>query len=82
MSMQSDNAGKAALSICEALLLALGDRGVLSAREIAGLLDDAAASHESASETETAAHRDVAVLIRGMIPAEPRGGGGQDAGGA
>lgn len=78
MSMQSDRAGRAALSICEALLLALGDRGVLSAREITGLLDDAAARHENetGSEVEMAAHHDVAALIRAIIASEAPAGRG------
>lgn len=78
MSMQSDRAGRAALSICEAVLLALGDRGVLSAREITGLLDDAAAPHENetGSEVEMAAHHNVAALIRAIIASAPPPGRG------
>ena len=45
MSNPNEIAGNAALSICEALLLALNDRKVLPEKEIIGLLQDAAA-HE------------------------------------
>jgi hypothetical protein len=42
MSTASEHAGQAALSICEALLLAMNDRGVLPEHEIVGVLRDAA----------------------------------------
>ena len=48
MSDLQDPAGMAALSICEALLLALQDRNLLPEREIVGILRDAAAAHENA----------------------------------
>jgi hypothetical protein len=58
MSTANDHAGLAALSICEALLLAMNDRGLLPENEIVGVLQDAAASHANAVgtalETETA----------------------------
>lgn len=38
MSTASEHAGQAALSICEALLLALNDRGLLPEQEIVGVL--------------------------------------------
>ena len=52
MTEEKDYAGMAALSICEALLLALKDREVLPESEIIGILRDAAATHENAAETE------------------------------
>lgn len=52
MSEQQDPAGMAALSICEALLLALQDRDLLPKREIVGILRDAAATHENRPEFE------------------------------
>ena len=69
MSTASDHAGLAALSICEALLLAMYDRGVLPDHEIVGILRDAAATHENAggTELETARHRAVADLINAII---------------
>lgn len=69
MSDQHDPSGMAALSICEALLLALRDRDLLPEREIMGLLCDAAAAHENAqgSESERHIHRAAATLIHQII---------------
>lgn len=61
--------GIAALSICEALLLALNDRNILPEREIMGILRDAASAHENASNEEGNAGRHLAVaeLIHKII---------------
>ena len=69
MSEQNDYAGIAALSICEALLLALNDHKLLPESEIMGVLRDAAAAHENAvtPESEREMHRAVAHLINQMI---------------
>lgn len=68
MTVPNDTAGIAALSICESLLLALSDRNILPEREIAGILKDAAATHEFASGHENAEmHAAVAALINGII---------------
>jgi hypothetical protein len=69
MSTASEHAGEAALSICEALLLALKDRALLPEHEILGVLRDAAATHENAvgTDLETERHRAVADLINAMI---------------
>jgi hypothetical protein len=69
MSIRTDHAGLAALSICEALLLALKDQRLLPDREIDGVLRDAAATHENAvgSEAEMETHRAVAGLINRII---------------
>ena len=69
MSTTSVHAGQAALAICEALLLAMNDRGLLPEHEILGVLRDAAASHENATgtEVEMQAHRAVAELINTII---------------
>jgi len=69
MSMASEHAGLAALSICEALLLAMNDHGVLPEHEIMGVLRDAAATHENAvgTEHEMQRHRAVADLINAII---------------
>ncbi len=48
MPNQTDLSGMAALSICEALLLAMNDHKILPEREIVGVLRDAAATHENA----------------------------------
>lgn len=69
MSTASEHAGQAALSICEALLLALNDRGLLPEHEIVGVLRDAAATHENAvgTELEMERHRAVAEMINSII---------------
>ena len=69
MSTANDHAGLAALSICEALLLAMNDCGLLPENEIVGVLQDAAASHANAigTELETETHRAVAKLINTII---------------
>jgi hypothetical protein len=40
--------GVAALSICESLLLALGDLEIMGEKEALGVIDDAAAAHRGA----------------------------------
>ncbi len=69
MPTVSEHAGQAALSICEALLLALNDRGLLPEHEIVGVLRDAAATHENAvgTELEMEMHRAVAEMINSII---------------
>ena len=69
MSKASEHAGQAALSICEALLLAMNDHGLLPEREVVGVLRDAAAAHENATgpEADVEAHRAVADLITAII---------------
>ena len=69
MPDQTDNSGKAAFSICEAILLALNDHKVLPEHEIEGILRDAATTHENAggTEAEMATHQAVANLIKTII---------------
>lgn len=67
MSDQHDPAGMAALSICEALLLALQDRNVLPDREIIGILRDAAETHEHAGGAESHLHAAAAALINEIL---------------
>ncbi|MDA3858743.1 MAG: hypothetical protein PF480_11040 [Roseovarius sp.] len=69
MSNHSTTSGVAALSICEALLLALNDAKVLPENEIMGVLKDAATAHENAegSDTEIQEHNAVAALINRII---------------
>jgi hypothetical protein len=56
--------GLAALSLCESLLLALGELKILSAKEIDDLLADVAETHRDAADRATgsdaALHRKVA----------------------
>lgn len=69
MSDYNTHAGIAALTICEALLLALNDANILPENEIVGVLKDAAATHAnidgSGSEIDT--HKAVAALINKII---------------
>ncbi len=69
MPDQNDYAGMAALSICEALLLAMNDHKLLPEREIVGILRDAAAAHENAagSGAEMESHQAAAGLINMII---------------
>ncbi|SFF13539.1 hypothetical protein SAMN04488523_12028 [Sulfitobacter brevis] len=69
MSNNNTDSGIAALSICEALLLALNDAKVLPESEIMGILKDAAVSHENASgsDAEMETHGNVASLINQII---------------
>ena len=67
MPNQSDHAGMAALSICEALLLAMNDKQLLPEHEIMGLLRDAAATHENAAGPDADMHRAAAALINRII---------------
>jgi hypothetical protein len=69
MTNDTTYSGMAALSICEALLLALNDANILPEREIMGVLADAAAAHENAgsSDPQIARHRAVAALINHII---------------
>lgn len=69
MSEQPDPAGLAALSICEALLLALHDRNLLPEREIVGVLCDAAETLENADcpEPQRQLHATAAGLINEII---------------
>lgn len=69
MPIVPDAAGNAALSICESLLLALNDRNILPEREIVGVLQDAASSHDNAppGDGHEALHKAVSVLINKII---------------
>ena len=61
--------GAAALSICESLLLCLGDIGVLTEKDIIGILEDAAGAHskENVSKEKHDYHHDVHDLIKQII---------------
>ena len=69
MTQVSDVAGRAALAICESLLLALNDRNILPEREIVGILKDAAAAHLNPPDGSGPAdmHKAVAELINVII---------------
>ena len=69
MPDKKDYAGMAALSICEALLLALNDHKLLPEHEIVGVLHDAATTHKNTggSPDEIETHQAVASLIDHII---------------
>jgi hypothetical protein len=69
MSDQNNHSGIAALTICEALLLAMNDHNLLPEHEIMGILRDSAATHENGvgSDSEMETHRAVAALINRII---------------
>ncbi len=73
MSEHDIYSGMAALSICEALLLALNDAKVLPNSEIMGILEDAASSHEQASGSgvDLDVHRAVALILNRIIARGP-----------
>lgn len=62
-------AGHAALSICESLLLALGELKVLGEGDVRGILEDAAATHRGAADATKDANlqRDAAKLIEQVL---------------
>lgn len=62
-------AGIAALSICESLLLELGDKKILSESEVVGVISDAAEAHRSATGTDAdlEMHKVVVTLLDRII---------------
>lgn len=69
MPLPNDVSGAAALAICESLLLALNDNGVLPEHEIVGILKDAATANQDVpgNEENTILHAAVAKLINSII---------------
>lgn len=69
MSNHNILSGMAALSICEALLLALNDANILPEKEIVGVLRNAATTNEKAegSDANREMHLAVAELINRII---------------
>ncbi len=69
MSNHNIYSGIAALSICEALMLALNDANILPEKEIIGVLSDAAAAHENVpkSDVDFELHQAAAALINQII---------------
>ncbi|MDB5641433.1 MAG: hypothetical protein JWN07_750 [Hyphomicrobiales bacterium] len=61
--------GAAALSICESLLLALGDLKILSEQDVIGIMKDATAAHRNAEESpdEPGFHAEVACILEGIV---------------
>ncbi len=72
MANDSAAVGLAAPSICESLILSMGDRGVLDELETKNLLEDVIAVHHSAAETsdDPALHNAVARLVDRILKGE------------
>lgn len=69
MKNSATNSGIAALTICEALLLAMNDANILPEEEIVGVLKDAATTHEKAIDggVDSEMHEAVAALINRIV---------------
>lgn len=69
MTDNIDYRGRAALTICESLLLALNDHDVLPESDIVGVLKDAAITHENAAKEgeDGEGNLAVAAVIRKII---------------
>lgn len=69
MREKDEYSGRAALAICESLLLCMNDHKLLPEAEILGVLRDAAATHENAAgpDVDTEMHEAVALLINRII---------------
>jgi len=69
MTCAIDVHGRAALAICESLLLAMNERNILPEREIIGILEDAAAAHAGAptDDDDHELHVATAMLIERII---------------
>lgn len=67
--IQHTASGLAALSICESLLLAMGDLKIMGETEAIGVIADAAAAHRGAGSTadEKAMHLAVAAILDRII---------------
>jgi hypothetical protein len=75
MSNDSAAVGLAALSICESLLLSMGDRGLLDELETRNLLEDVIAVHHNAAEAgdNPLLHTAVARLVDRILKGENAG---------
>jgi len=71
----SNAAGHAALAVCESMLLALVDLKLLTALDVVGALEDAAAVHRGTTgkPATDALHREVVVVIERIIRATRSG---------
>jgi hypothetical protein len=61
--------GLAALSICESLLLAMGDLKVMNEEQVMGVMNDAACAHRNAigSVEDKALHLEVVTILDRII---------------
>ena len=63
----SDPAGLAALAICESMLLALTEAGIIDNNEARGIIEDAAVAHRNAVGEDVASHLEAAAIIERML---------------
>jgi hypothetical protein len=61
--------GLAALSICESLLLAMGDLRIMNEEEAVGVIEDAAAGHRNydGPDTDSGLHVEVVAILDRII---------------
>jgi hypothetical protein len=67
--MRSTASGVAALSICESLILAMGDLKLISEHDAVGVITDAASAHRGAggSPQDIALHAEVTAILDRII---------------
>ena len=67
--LHSTASGLAALSICESLLLAMGDLKIMGSQDAIGVITDAAAAHRGAgvSVQDIAMHAEITAILDRII---------------
>ena len=67
--LHSTAAGMAALSVCESLLLAMGDLKIMAAHDAVAVITDAATAHRAAGSTpqDIALHSEAAAILDRII---------------
>lgn len=70
--MQDAATGMAALSICESLLLAMGDLKIMNEQHAIGVINDAATAHQAASlaagsAEEASQHLEVVEILNRIV---------------
>ncbi len=68
-TLKPDASGLAALSICESLILAMGDLKIITEKDAVGVIADAASAHRNAgnSPEDVELHLEVADLLDRII---------------
>lgn len=67
--LRNTASGVAALSICESLILALGDLKIMGEKDAIDVISDAASAHRGAghSQQDKALHAEVTVILERII---------------
>ncbi|WP_244561073.1 hypothetical protein [Azospirillum oryzae] len=63
MTAEEEAAGLAALSVCESLVIAMVEKGLFTAEEARGVLEDAAAAHQRQEVPPPGSRHQMAVRI-------------------